>query len=83
MDICWKKVTDYVCSQPLHGRRTTYTECCCQDGEAWTQQCALCPPRNSGERRGDAFRVGPGWEEVQGGGFLPSTQAVWKPSGAG
>ncbi|XP_054987016.1 latent-transforming growth factor beta-binding protein 2 [Sorex araneus] len=47
MDICWKKVTDYVCSQPLHGRRTTYTECCCQDGEAWTQQCALCPPRNS------------------------------------
>lgn len=49
MDICWKKVTDYVCSQPLHGRRTTYTECCCQDGEAWSQQCALCPPRSSGE----------------------------------
>ncbi|XP_032964284.1 latent-transforming growth factor beta-binding protein 2 isoform X2 [Rhinolophus ferrumequinum] len=47
MDICWKKVTNYVCSQPLHGRRTTYTECCCQDGEAWSQQCALCPPRNS------------------------------------
>lgn len=47
MDICWKKVTDYACSQPLHGRRTTYTECCCQDGEAWSQQCALCPPRSS------------------------------------
>lgn len=47
MDICWKKVTSYVCSQPLHGRRTTYTECCCQDGEAWSQQCALCPPRSS------------------------------------
>nr|XP_044629945.1 latent-transforming growth factor beta-binding protein 2 isoform X3 [Equus asinus] len=47
MDICWKKVTNYVCSQPLHGRRTTYTECCCQDGEAWSQQCALCPPRSS------------------------------------
>ncbi|KAM7155880.1 latent-transforming growth factor beta-binding protein 2 isoform 1-T1 [Molossus nigricans] len=47
MDICWKTVTNYVCSQPLHGRRTTYTECCCQDGEAWSQQCALCPPRSS------------------------------------
>ncbi|XP_051833562.1 latent-transforming growth factor beta-binding protein 2 [Antechinus flavipes] len=47
MDICWKKVTNYVCSQPFRGRRTTYTECCCQDGEAWSQQCALCPPRNS------------------------------------
>ncbi|XP_015455115.1 latent-transforming growth factor beta-binding protein 2 isoform X2 [Pteropus alecto] len=47
MDICWKKVTNYVCSQPLHGHRTTYTECCCQDGEAWSQQCALCPPRSS------------------------------------
>lgn len=48
MDICWEKVTNYVCSQPLHGHRTTYTECCCQDGEAWSQQCALCPPRSSG-----------------------------------
>ncbi|KAK1339359.1 hypothetical protein QTO34_020042 [Cnephaeus nilssonii] len=47
MDICWEKVTNYVCSQPLHGRRTTYTECCCQDGEAWSQQCALCPPTSS------------------------------------
>ncbi|XP_043775587.1 latent-transforming growth factor beta-binding protein 2 isoform X2 [Cervus elaphus] len=47
MDICWKRVTNYVCSHPLHGRRTTYTECCCQDGEAWSQQCALCPPRSS------------------------------------
>ncbi|XP_047395605.1 latent-transforming growth factor beta-binding protein 2 isoform X1 [Sciurus carolinensis] len=47
MDICWKKVTNDVCSQPLRGHRTTYTECCCQDGEAWSQQCALCPPRSS------------------------------------
>lgn len=52
MDICWKRVTNYVCSHPLHGRRTTYTECCCQDGEAWSQQCALCPPRSSGEKAG-------------------------------
>ncbi|XP_012868977.1 PREDICTED: latent-transforming growth factor beta-binding protein 2 [Dipodomys ordii] len=47
MDICWKQVTNDVCSQPLRGHRTTYTECCCQDGEAWSQQCALCPPRSS------------------------------------
>ncbi|XP_073923640.1 latent-transforming growth factor beta-binding protein 2 isoform X2 [Castor canadensis] len=47
MDICWKKVTNDVCSQPLRGHKTTYTECCCQDGEAWSQQCALCPPRSS------------------------------------
>nr|XP_013010744.1 latent-transforming growth factor beta-binding protein 2 isoform X4 [Cavia porcellus] len=47
VDICWKKVTNDVCSQPLRGRQTTYTECCCQDGEAWSQQCALCPPRSS------------------------------------
>lgn len=58
MDICWKKVTNYVCSQPLHGRRTTYTECCCQDGEAWSQQCALCPPRSSGERAACAYTEG-------------------------
>lgn len=50
MDICWKKVTNDVCSQPLRGHPTTYTECCCQDGEAWSQQCALCPPRRSGKR---------------------------------
>lgn len=61
MDICWKRVTNYVCSHPLHGRRTTYTECCCQDGEAWSQQCALCPPRSSGEKAGggDGGRAGP------------------------
>ncbi|XP_012597491.2 latent-transforming growth factor beta-binding protein 2 [Microcebus murinus] len=47
MDVCWKKVTSDVCSHPLHSHRTTYTECCCQDGEAWSQQCALCPPRSS------------------------------------
>ncbi|XP_054303867.2 latent-transforming growth factor beta-binding protein 2 isoform X1 [Pongo pygmaeus] len=46
-DVCWKKVTNDVCSEPLRGHRTTYTECCCQDGEAWSRQCALCPPRSS------------------------------------
>lgn len=60
MDICWKRVTNYVCSHPLHGRRTTYTECCCQDGEAWSQQCALCPPRSSGEKAGTPQAGPPG-----------------------
>lgn len=59
-DICWKRVTNYVCSQPLHGRRTTYTECCCQDGEAWSQQCALCPPRSSGEKGDPCLHRGRG-----------------------
>lgn len=59
-DICWKKVTNYVCSHPLHGRHTTYTECCCQDGEAWSQQCALCPPRSSGEKGGLCLKEGRG-----------------------
>lgn len=60
MDVCWKKVTNDVCSEPLRGHRTTYTECCCQDGEAWSQQCALCPPRSSGEgeQRGDLAGLG-------------------------
>ncbi|XP_060039994.1 latent-transforming growth factor beta-binding protein 2-like [Erinaceus europaeus] len=47
MDVCWRTVTQDVCSQALHGRQTTYTECCCQGGGAWGQQCALCPPRSS------------------------------------
>uniref|UniRef100_A0A3B3ZCB1 Latent transforming growth factor beta binding protein 1 n=1 Tax=Periophthalmus magnuspinnatus TaxID=409849 RepID=A0A3B3ZCB1_9GOBI len=30
-------------------RKTTYTECCCLYGEAWGMECALCPPRDTGE----------------------------------
>ncbi|XP_069493735.1 latent-transforming growth factor beta-binding protein 2 isoform X3 [Ambystoma mexicanum] len=49
-DICWQRVeTNFICSEPLQGRRTTYTECCCLYGEAWSQQCALCPPPASVE----------------------------------
>ncbi|XP_064411873.1 latent-transforming growth factor beta-binding protein 1 isoform X3 [Latimeria chalumnae] len=45
-DICWQHVSnDFVCSRPLHGRKTTYTECCCLYGDAWGMQCALCPNR--------------------------------------
>ncbi|XP_050020585.1 latent-transforming growth factor beta-binding protein 2 isoform X6 [Alexandromys fortis] len=92
MDICWKKVTNDVCSQPLRGHRTTYTECCCQDGEAWSQQCALCPPRSSevyaqlcnvarieAEREaGIHFR--PGYEYVPGPDDLPYN--LYGPDGA-
>ncbi|XP_063118454.1 latent-transforming growth factor beta-binding protein 2 isoform X5 [Rattus norvegicus] len=92
MDICWKKVTNDVCSQPLRGHHTTYTECCCQDGEAWSQQCALCPPRSSevyaqlcnvarieAEREaGIHFR--PGYEYGPGPDDLPET--LYGPDGA-
>ncbi|XP_060543387.1 latent-transforming growth factor beta-binding protein 2 [Pantherophis guttatus] len=48
LEICWQKVsTNYVCSEPLLGRQTTYSECCCHYGEAWSRDCALCPPRSS------------------------------------
>ncbi|XP_067848101.1 latent-transforming growth factor beta-binding protein 2-like [Heptranchias perlo] len=48
LDICWLKVTeDYICTQPLRTRSTTYTECCCLSGEAWGLQCALCPSKTS------------------------------------
>ncbi|XP_062973935.1 latent-transforming growth factor beta-binding protein 2 [Elgaria multicarinata webbii] len=47
LDICWERVSNYICNEPLQGQRTTYTECCCRYGEAWSQDCALCPPRSS------------------------------------
>lgn len=51
MDICWQQLEgDNMCSQPLQGRRTTYTECCCLYGVAWSGQCAFCPSRDSGEK---------------------------------
>lgn len=92
MDICWKKVSNDVCSQPVRGHHTTYTECCCQDGEAWSQQCALCPPRSSevyaqlcnvarieAEREaGIHFR--PGYEYGPGPDDLPET--LYGPDGA-
>ncbi|XP_017286383.1 latent-transforming growth factor beta-binding protein 1 isoform X1 [Kryptolebias marmoratus] len=47
--ICWQTVTQsQTCTRPLEpDRKTTYTECCCQYGEAWGMDCALCPPKNS------------------------------------
>uniref|UniRef100_A0ABI7WUW4 Latent transforming growth factor beta binding protein 1 n=1 Tax=Felis catus TaxID=9685 RepID=A0ABI7WUW4_FELCA len=47
-DLCWEHLSDeYVCSRPLVGKQTTYTECCCLYGEAWGMQCALCPMKDS------------------------------------
>ncbi|NP_038617.4 latent-transforming growth factor beta-binding protein 2 isoform 2 precursor [Mus musculus] len=92
MDICWKKVTNDVCSQPLRGHHTTYTECCCQDGEAWSQQCALCPPRSSEvyaqlcnvarieAERGAGIHFRPGYEYGPGLDDLPEN--LYGPDGA-
>ncbi|XP_053314536.1 latent-transforming growth factor beta-binding protein 1 isoform X2 [Spea bombifrons] len=47
-DLCWQDLSeDFVCSRPLVGKQTTYTECCCLYGEAWGMQCALCPMKDS------------------------------------
>ncbi len=57
MDICWQRLEgDNMCAQPLQGRRTTYTECCCLYGIAWSGQCAFCPRRDSGEKK-DAHKT--------------------------
>ncbi|XP_030620963.1 latent-transforming growth factor beta-binding protein 2-like [Chanos chanos] len=70
-DICWQSVThDFVCSDPLLGVRTTYTECCCLRGIAWGD-CAFCPDRSSMDfatlcnlagRGSDSLRERPGFE---------------------
>uniref|UniRef100_A0A674APG6 Latent-transforming growth factor beta-binding protein 1 n=1 Tax=Salmo trutta TaxID=8032 RepID=A0A674APG6_SALTR len=73
LDICWRDMVElYVCIQPLIGRSTTYTECCCLYGVAWSEQCAFCPSRDSDDyallcnlprRRGsDSLRERPGNE---------------------
>ncbi|RXM30325.1 Latent-transforming growth factor beta-binding protein 1 [Acipenser ruthenus] len=47
-DICWQKVSqDFMCSRPLVGQQTTYTECCCLHGDGWGMDCALCPLKTS------------------------------------
>uniref|UniRef100_A0A6I8NKN1 Latent-transforming growth factor beta-binding protein 1 n=1 Tax=Ornithorhynchus anatinus TaxID=9258 RepID=A0A6I8NKN1_ORNAN len=47
-DLCWEHLSnEYVCSRPIVGKQTTYTECCCLYGEAWGMQCALCPMKDS------------------------------------
>ncbi|XP_068577904.1 latent-transforming growth factor beta-binding protein 2-like [Cebidichthys violaceus] len=73
MDICWQRLEgDNICAQPLQGRRSTYTECCCLWGIAWSGQCAFCPRKDSDDyavmcnrpRGGDtdSLRERPGYE---------------------
>ncbi|XP_032870292.1 latent-transforming growth factor beta-binding protein 4-like isoform X1 [Amblyraja radiata] len=50
MALCWQEVDFmFLCRRPLLERQTTYTECCCQYGEAWGIECALCPLRDTDE----------------------------------
>lgn len=52
VDICWQQLEgDNMCAKPLSDRRTTYTECCCLHGVAWSEHCALCPRKDSGEKQ--------------------------------
>uniref|UniRef100_A0AAY4D5H5 Latent-transforming growth factor beta-binding protein 2 n=1 Tax=Denticeps clupeoides TaxID=299321 RepID=A0AAY4D5H5_9TELE len=49
LSVCWQHVTaDLVCQRLLRGRQVTFSECCCQHGEAWSFSCALCPATDSG-----------------------------------
>ncbi|XP_051900341.1 LOW QUALITY PROTEIN: latent-transforming growth factor beta-binding protein 1-like [Pristis pectinata] len=48
MALCWQEVgRNLLCKRPFLERLTTYTECCCQYGEALGMDCALCPTRNT------------------------------------
>uniref|UniRef100_A0A674NXB6 Latent-transforming growth factor beta-binding protein 4 n=1 Tax=Takifugu rubripes TaxID=31033 RepID=A0A674NXB6_TAKRU len=59
VDICWKRLEeDNMCSNPYQEERTTYTECCCLHGVAWSGQCALCPGRDS-SKKADTERLVP------------------------
>lgn len=46
-DLCWHQVdNDFTCSHPM-GYQTTFSECCCQHGQAWGLECHICPTRMS------------------------------------
>ncbi|KAM6912387.1 latent-transforming growth factor beta-binding protein 2-like [Xenentodon cancila] len=50
VDICWQRLEgDNMCADPLQDLRTTYTECCCLSGVAWSGQCAFCPAKDSAD----------------------------------
>uniref|UniRef100_A0A673Y9A1 Latent-transforming growth factor beta-binding protein 1 n=1 Tax=Salmo trutta TaxID=8032 RepID=A0A673Y9A1_SALTR len=96
LDICWQGLVDErMCAQPLIGRRTTYTECCCLYGVAWSEQCAFCPRRDSDDyaamcnlpRRGgsDSLRERPGYEYGPGveGPEGPYVPPYWDNYGGG
>lgn len=95
MDICWQRLEgDNMCSEPLQGQRTTYTECCCLNGVAWSGQCAFCPRKDSDDyavmcnlpRRGDSdsLRERPGYEyglEGPDDGAEPFAPPYWDSYG--
>ncbi|XP_059187069.1 latent-transforming growth factor beta-binding protein 4 isoform X2 [Centropristis striata] len=48
LSLCWQHVTaDLVCQSPLLGAQVTFMDCCCQYGEGWGMECALCPSADS------------------------------------
>uniref|UniRef100_A0A3Q2QVD3 Latent-transforming growth factor beta-binding protein 1 n=1 Tax=Fundulus heteroclitus TaxID=8078 RepID=A0A3Q2QVD3_FUNHE len=48
VDICWRRLEgDNMCADSFQERRTTYTECCCLYGVAWSGQCAFCPRKDT------------------------------------
>ncbi|XP_037343428.2 latent-transforming growth factor beta-binding protein 2-like [Pungitius pungitius] len=92
MDVCWQRlVGDNICSQPLQGRRSTYTECCCLWGVAWSEQCAFCPAKDSDDyalmcnrpRTGetDSLRERPGYEYGVEGAMEPFAPPYWDSYG--
>uniref|UniRef100_A0A8C7YA88 Latent transforming growth factor beta binding protein 2 n=1 Tax=Oryzias sinensis TaxID=183150 RepID=A0A8C7YA88_9TELE len=49
-DICWQRLEgDNMCADPHSEPRTTFTECCCLHGVAWSGQCAFCPSKDSAD----------------------------------
>ncbi|XP_008122604.2 latent-transforming growth factor beta-binding protein 2 isoform X1 [Anolis carolinensis] len=95
LDICWQSVSNYICSQPLLGQRTTYTECCCRFGEAWSQDCALCPPRSSedfaqlcnvarsegGPQERSGYEYGPNQDQHHYGLYSPDLEPYYNQLG--
>lgn len=50
VDICWQQLEgDNMCADPYPNQRTTFTECCCLFGIAWSGQCALCPKKDTAD----------------------------------
>nr|XP_034964450.1 latent-transforming growth factor beta-binding protein 2 [Zootoca vivipara] len=95
LDICWQSVSNYICNEPLLGQRTTYTECCCRYGDAWSQDCALCPPRSSEDfaqlcnvarseaelREMPGYEYGPTQEDHQYGLYRPDLEPYYNQLG--
>ncbi|XP_041828648.1 latent-transforming growth factor beta-binding protein 2-like [Melanotaenia boesemani] len=88
VDICWQQLEgDKMCADPYPNQRTTFTECCCLFGIAWSGQCALCPKKHTTDyasmcnvpwrggsdslRERIGYEYGPEQPEDPGESFLP------------